>query len=131
MTYLGLFLLGIDTALPLAILAGMLEIIPTVGPIVSSIPAVVIASVVHPLLGLSTAALYFLIQFIENNLLVPQVMQKTTGVSPLVSILGLMVGFRLGGVVGAVLAIPLILVFQTLGPSFFSLSRLEDLSEKA
>jgi predicted PurR-regulated permease PerM len=130
MTYVGLFLLGIETALPLAILAGMLEIVPTIGPFVSAVPAVIIATVVHPLLGLSTAALYFLVQFAENNLLVPQIMRKTTGVSPLLSILGLMVGFRLGGVVGAVLAIPAILVIQTLGVRFFSLSRLEDISDK-
>jgi predicted PurR-regulated permease PerM len=128
MTYIGLVLLGIDTALPLALLAGMLEIIPSIGPIISAVPAVIIALVIHPLLGLSTIALYFLIQFLENNLLVPQIMQKTTGVNPLISLLGLMVGFRLGGTVGAVLAIPTILVIQTLGLRFFSLSRLEKIS---
>lgn len=129
-TYIGLLLLGIETALPLAILAGMLEIVPTIGPFVSAVPAVIIAAVIHPLLGLSTAALYFLVQFIENNFLVPQIMQRVTGVSPLISILGLMVGFRLGGVVGAILAIPAILVIQTLGWRFFSLTRLEDISDK-
>lgn len=131
MTYAGLFLLGIQTALPLAILAGMLEIIPSIGPFVSAIPAVIIATVIHPLLGLSTAALYFLVQFVENNFLVPQIMRRTTGVSPLISILGLMVGFRLGGVVGAILAIPSILVIQTLGWRFFSISKWEELSDKA
>jgi len=129
MTYLGLLLLGLDTALPLAILAGFLEIVPTIGPIISAIPAVIIATVIHPFLGLSTIALYFLIQFLENNFFVPQIMQKTTGVSPLASILGLLIGFRFGGVVGAILAIPTILIIQSIGLRFFSVSHLEDISE--
>lgn len=128
-TYFGLTLLGLETALPLAILAGLLEIVPTIGPIISAVPAVIIAFVVHPLMGLSVAALYFLIQFLENNLLVPLVMRKATGVSPLVSIIALMVGFRLGGAVGAVLSIPTVLVIQVIGPQFFSVSNLEKLSE--
>jgi predicted PurR-regulated permease PerM len=128
-TYIGLRLLGLDTALPLAILAGMLEVIPNIGPTVSAIPAVIIALLIHPLLALSTVALYILIQSLENNFLVPQVMRKTTGVNPLVSILGLMIGFRLAGIAGAILAIPTILVIQAIGLHFFSLSHLEKISD--
>jgi predicted PurR-regulated permease PerM len=129
LTYIGLRLLGLETALPLAILAAMLEIIPTIGPLISAIPAIIIALMIHPFLGVSVAALYFLIQFLENNLLVPQVMQKATGVSPLISILALMIGFRLAGTLGAVLSIPAVLVIQVIGPEFFSISHLEKLSE--
>lgn len=127
-TYVGLRILGVDIALPLAMLAGMLEIIPNIGPIVSSVPAVLIAFLIHPLLAVSTAALYFLVQFLENNLLVPKVMQKATGVNPLISILGLMIGLKLAGPVGAVLAIPTIIVIQTIGLEFFSLKHLENLT---
>jgi predicted PurR-regulated permease PerM len=128
-TYFGLRLLGLETALPLAILAGMLEVVPNIGPTISAIPAVIVALLVHPLLAISTVALYILIQSLENNLLVPQIMRKTTGVNPLVSLFGLMVGFRLAGIAGAVLAIPIILVIQTVGLHFFSLSHLEDISD--
>ena len=116
LTYIGLRILGMENALPLAILAGLLEIVPTIGPLISAIPAVIIAFLLHPFMALSTAALYFLVQFLENNLLVPQVMRKATGVNPLISLLALMVGFRLAGIAGALLAIPTILVFQALKP---------------
>ncbi|OGD02924.1 hypothetical protein A2576_02600 [Candidatus Amesbacteria bacterium RIFOXYD1_FULL_47_9] len=128
LTYFGLTLLGLDIALPLAILAGVLEIVPNIGPIVSAVPAVLIGLIIHPLLGLSTAALYLLVQFMENNFLVPKIMQRAVGVNPLVSILALMIGFRLAGPAGAILAIPTILVVQTIGVEFFSLRHLESLS---
>lgn len=119
MTFIGLTLLGVESALPLAILAGMLEIIPNIGPTVSAIPAVIVALTIHPLMAVSTVALYILVQSLENNLLVPQIMSKSTGINPLVSIISLMIGFRLAGVAGAVLAIPLVLSLQTIRPHIF------------
>ncbi len=119
MTFIGLTLLGVESALPLAILAGMLEIIPNIGPTISAIPAIIVALTIHPLLAVSTVALYILVQSLENNLLVPQIMSKSTGINPLVSIISLMIGFRLAGVAGAVLAIPLVLTLQTIRPHLF------------
>lgn len=118
MTYVGLRVLGLESALPLAILAGMLEIVPSIGPTVSAIPAVIVALAIHPVMAVSTVALYILVQFLENNLLVPQIMSKSTGLNPLVSIVSLMIGFRLAGTAGAILAIPLVLAFQTISPHF-------------
>lgn len=114
LTYTGLLLLGIDIALPLAVLAGILELIPNIGPTISAVPAVLIALTIHPFTALATVALYFLVQLLENNLLVPKVMQKAVGINPLVSILALLIGFRLGGPAVAVLAIPIVLVVHTL-----------------
>lgn len=125
-TYIGLLILGIEMALPLAILAGLLELIPNVGPIISSVPAILIALMVSPLTGLATAALYLLVQFLENHLLVPKIMQKAVGVSPLVSIISLMIGFRLAGSIGAILAIPTILVIESVGRELLRLSRNKD-----
>lgn len=129
MTYAGLALLGVDIALPLALIAGLLEIIPNIGPIVSAIPAVLVALTIHPITALATVSLYFLVQILENNFLVPKVMQKAVGVNPLIIILGLLMGWEVAGVAGAVLAIPLIIVIQTIGLEVFSYKRLEDLSE--
>ena len=112
LTYIGLIFLGLDIALPLAILAGFLEIVPNVGPVISSIPSVLVALTIHPLTAAATVSWYFLVQFLENNLLVPKIMQKAVGVHPLVSLLGLMIGFRLGGPVGAFLALPLIITLR-------------------
>ncbi|MEK9200970.1 MAG: AI-2E family transporter, partial [Patescibacteria group bacterium] len=127
LTYSGLIVLGIDIAIPLAILAGLLEIIPNIGPVVSAVPAVLIGLSVSPLTAAATAALYFLVQFLENNLLVPNVMKKAVGVNPLVSIIALMIGFKLAGPLGAILSIPTVLIIQTIGLEFFSLKHLENL----
>lgn len=129
LTYSGLIVLGIDIAIPLAILAGLLEIVPNIGPTLSAVPAVLIGLSINPLMGAATAALYFLVQFLENNLLVPNVMKKATGVNPIVSIISLMIGFKLAGPLGAVLSIPTVLIIQTIGLEFFSLKHLENLSE--
>jgi predicted PurR-regulated permease PerM len=122
LTYIGLIILGVDIALPLALLAGLLEIVPTIGPIISAIPGVLIATSIHPFIAVATAAMYFLVQSLENNLLVPKIMQKAVGVNPLVSILSLMIGLRLAGPIGAILAIPVVLVahsiFVAVYPSF-------------
>jgi predicted PurR-regulated permease PerM len=112
LTFIGLTLLGIDYALPLAIFAGFLEIIPSIGPFVSAIPAVLVGLLISPLMGLAVAALYFLIQQIENNFIVPQLMAKECGINPLITILALISGFKLGGVVGAILAVPVILLIE-------------------
>ena len=112
LTYIGLRLLNVSIPLPLAVLAGILEIVPNIGPTISAVPAVIVALTINPLLALSTIALYVLVQLFENNVLVPRVMQSATGVNPLVSILALLIGFRLGGPVGAVLGIPLALVIK-------------------
>jgi len=112
LTFIGLTLLGIDYALPLAILAGFLEIIPNIGPFISAIPAVLVGLFISPLMALAVAALYFLVQQIENNFIVPQLMAKECGINPLITIIALIAGFKLGGVIGAVLAVPIILLIE-------------------
>lgn len=112
--YIGLIILRVEFALPLAILAGILEIVPMIGPIMSAIPAIIVAlaTATTPFLALSVAALYFIVQQVENNFLVPVVMSKSVGFSPLITILALMIGGKLAGVAGAVLAVPIVLVIQ-------------------
>ncbi len=112
LVYGGLYFLRVEYALPLAILAGLLEIVPTIGPIVSAVPAVLVAFASSPLLALSVAALYIIVQQIENNLLVPIVMRRSVGIPPVLTILALMIGGRFGGIAGAVLAVPVLLAIQ-------------------
>jgi predicted PurR-regulated permease PerM len=113
-SYVGLRLLGIEFALPLALLAGILEIVPNIGPIFSSLPAILAGLVVSPVLALAVAALYFLIQQFENAVVVPKVMERVAGVNPLVTIISLTVGFKLAGIAGAVLSVPIVLVAQVI-----------------
>lgn len=118
MTYLGLILLGVPYALPLAILAGFLEAVPNLGPTLAAIPALVIGLTVSPLIAFGTLVLAIIIQQLENNIIVPKVMQSATGTEPLVTILVLLVGFTLGGIIGAVLAMPIYLTGQTVYKAF-------------
>jgi predicted PurR-regulated permease PerM len=120
LVFIGLTLLHVDYALPLAILAGILEIVPIIGPIISAAPAVVIALATSPFLALSVVAMYFIIQQIENNVVVPFVMRKSVGLSPLLTIVALMVGGKLSGFTGVFLAVPVLLVIQVLIGMFFA-----------
>ncbi|MBI2066343.1 AI-2E family transporter [Candidatus Woesebacteria bacterium] len=116
--YIGLMILGIPFALPLAILAGLLEIIPYLGPVIAAVPAIVIGFSISPLMGLAVTALAFLIQQLENYLFVPKVMEKSVGVSPIVTLLALAIGFRIAGVVGAVISVPVVLTIQVLSKKY-------------
>lgn len=127
MTYLGLRLLGIDYALPLAIMAGILEVVPNIGPTVSAIPAILVGLISSPVMALAVTALYFLIQQMENSLIVPKVMQQVAGVNPLVTILSLAIGFQLGGISGAILAVPIVLVIKVVISEFVSSKILKNL----
>lgn len=117
-TWVVLTVLGLDFALPLALIAGILEIIPTIGPIISAIPAVIVAITISPTMALTVVVAYMGIQAVENNLLVPKIMEKAVGLNPIVIIAGVIVGGKLLGFVGALLAIPFIamsvIVFRSL-----------------
>jgi predicted PurR-regulated permease PerM len=112
LSYIGLLILHIEFALPLAILAGLLELVPMIGPILSAIPAVFVGLGTSPFLALSVVALYIIVQQVENNLLVPFIMKKSVGFAPIVTIIILLVGGRLAGAAGAILSVPIALVVQ-------------------
>ncbi len=112
LSYVGLIVLGVDYALPLALLAGIMEVVPVIGPIIAAIPAIAIALTISPLLAAGVGILYFIIQQLENSLIVPQVMKRAVGLNPLVVILAIAVGGRLLGVIGGLLAVPITVVAQ-------------------
>ena len=111
-TFIGLTLLGVEYALPLAIIAGLLEVVPVIGPIISGIPAVLVALTVSPLLAVLVGGLYLAIQQVESHVIVPQVMKRAVGLNPLLVILAVSVGTRLLGISGALLAVPIAVVIQ-------------------
>ena len=117
-TYVGLSLLGIPFALPLALLAGLFEIIPYLGPIIAAVPAVLIGLSISPLMALATAALAFLIQQLENYIFVPKVMEKSVGVSPIITLIALAIGLRLAGIIGVVISVPVVITLQVLGRQY-------------
>lgn len=121
--YIGLISLSIPYAVPLAIIAGLMESVPNIGPTVSMVPAAVVGFTISPLHGGAVILLYFLIQQFENNLIVPLVMRRAVGLNPLVVIISLMIGLSLGGPAGAVLSIPIVLIGEVLVPYFMNRSK--------
>lgn len=107
-TWVILTILQVPFALPLAILAGVLEIIPTFGPIIAAIPAVIVGFAISPIMGLIVMLAYVGIQIAENNILVPKIMQKAVGLNPVIILISILIGGQLLGVVGALLSIPFV-----------------------
>ncbi|MFA6017052.1 MAG: AI-2E family transporter [Patescibacteria group bacterium] len=114
MTYVGLNIIGMKYVLALAVLAGLLEVIPSLGPITSSIPAILIGLSYSPILGLYCAILYIVVQQLENNLLVPLVMKKVTGLHPIVTLVAMVIGGKLAGIMGVLLAVPSTMFIETI-----------------
>lgn len=113
LVYLGLLLLQVPHALLLAVTAGIFEIIPLFGPIIAAIPAVLIAfgeGGMTP--ALLVAGLFLIIQQFENQLIYPLVVKKVIGVPPMVSILALLIGGKIAGFLGILIAVPLAAIFM-------------------
>ncbi len=108
LVYLGLLIINVPNALLLATLAAAFEIIPLFGPILASIPAIIIAYTTGDLTtALIVAGLYIIVHQFENQLIYPLVVKKVVGVSPVVSIVALAAGFHLAGFIGLILAVPI------------------------
>jgi predicted PurR-regulated permease PerM len=111
---IGLWLLGVPYFYVLALIAAIGEMIPVVGPVLSAIPALLVALTVSPTLTLGVALFFFGQQQFENHLLVPKVMERQVGVSAVIVIISLLIGGSLLGVVGALLAVPTAAILQVL-----------------
>ncbi|HEY5119368.1 MAG TPA: AI-2E family transporter [Anaerolineales bacterium] len=111
---LGYLVIGLPYALVLGALAGLLEFIPLVGPTLGSIPAVIVALSISPQVALLVVAYMIVIQVAENNFLVPRLMGRSVGVSPIMVILAILAFASLLGIPGAFLAIPLAAILQVL-----------------
>ena len=111
-SFIGLLLLDIRYPLALAMVAGLLEIVPMIGPVLSAVVAAIIGFSDTPVKGVGVIALFIIIQQLENNLLVPKIMQKVSGFSPLIILLALLIGSEFFGVVGAIVAVPTTMIIS-------------------
>jgi len=111
-TTIGLWILGVKYSLILGILAGVLEIVPIVGPIFSGTIAFLVAISESWILGLYVIILFLVIQQAESHLLIPLIMRKTVGISPVVVVIALLAGSQIAGLVGIILAVPTAVVLQ-------------------
>lgn len=114
-TLVGLLVLALigfqefaDFAVLLALVAGILEFVPIIGPIIAAVPAVLIGASISPAAALAAIALYTIVQQVENHLLVPKVMGDAVDLHPAVVIMALVVGAALFGIWGAILAAPVV-----------------------
>lgn len=109
---IGLWLLGVPYFYVLALIAGIGEMIPVVGPILSAIPAVAVALTVSPQKALLVLIFWIVQQQIENHVLVPKILSRQVGVSAVTVIVALLLGGSLLGIVGALLAVPTAAILQ-------------------
>lgn len=107
LVYIGLTLLGVKFALTLALFAGLMEIIPYIGPIIAATPAIILALLQSPFLALLVLGLFVLAQQMENYLIVPQIMKRAVGLNPLVIIISMIIGGKLAGILGIAIAVPM------------------------
>lgn len=125
-TYLALVLVGMPGALIFAILAGLLEVVPNLGPVLAMIPAVIVALIqgsdVMRDLGINNlgfaaiiVGIYFLIQQLENNILVPRIIGDSVNLHPIIVICAVAVGLTTAGILGALLAPPVAASFRVIG----------------
>ena len=115
---LGFKLMGVPYFWVLALLAAVGEMIPVVGPILAAIPAILVGFTVSTQTGMVVAAYVALQQFIENNFLVPRIMERQVGVSAITVMVALLIGTNLLGLVGALLAVPTAAIVQVLFQEF-------------
>ncbi len=120
LTFLVLNLFSIKYALILSFFAAFAEIIPMAGPLIAAIPAVILAFFDSPLKALFVFACYEIINLVESNILVPQVMRKAIGLNPVLVIIAILIGVKIGGFIGAIIAIPMLTAVSVFIEHIFS-----------
>ncbi len=106
--FIILSILKVPYALPLAVIAMILEIVPTIGPIISGVIAMLVALTVSPLVAIIAGILFIITSQLENSFLVPKIMQKAVGLSPIIIILAIIIGAKILGIAGALIAVPVV-----------------------
>jgi predicted PurR-regulated permease PerM len=114
LNFIGFSLIGIKYALPLAVLAGLLEVVPNIGPTIAALPAFLIGISISNYTGVAALAVAFLVQQLENNLIVPVIMRHAVGLNPIITLIVLVIGGKIGGVLGLLLAIPAFLFVESI-----------------
>jgi predicted PurR-regulated permease PerM len=127
--FIGLVILGVPYALPLALIAGLFEALPMVGATLGALPAILIGFTVSPTVGVLTILLFVLIQSMENYILVPRLMSQNVGLSPLIVIIAIVAGGMLNGIVGALFAIPVAAALQVIVRALLVEPMIEEASE--
>ena len=114
LTWIGLMIIGVPSALALGLIAALLEFVPFIGPIVAAVPAILLAFAESPQTAIWTALLFLAIQQLEGNVLEPLVQQRAVEMPPALLLFALVAGGLVFGIVGIILAAPLTVVLFVL-----------------
>jgi predicted PurR-regulated permease PerM len=117
---IGLYLLGVPFFYVIALVAAIGETIPIVGPVIGGITAVGVAITVSPQLAVMVGVYFLVLHQLEANVLVPKIMERRVGVSPVIVMIALLIGGALWGLVGAILAIPTAAIISVIVSEFAS-----------
>lgn len=123
LVFISLYFLGVKNYFLLALLAGLFEVVPYVGPIIAGGAATISALTSSLTLAIYTLIIFILIQQLENHLLVPLFMKKSIDLHPVIVIMALLIGGRLGGFLGVLISVPLMVVFQEMLEEWLSKSK--------
>ncbi|GFZ87788.1 AI-2E family transporter [Compostibacillus humi] len=104
--FIGYLIIGLDYAITLAIIAAVTSVIPYLGPMIAIIPAIIIALVESPFMLVKLAIVWAAVQFLEGNLISPNIMGRTMKIHPLTIIVVLLIAGNLFGIIGVILGIP-------------------------
>lgn len=119
LTWVGLWILGVPLSLTLGLIAGLLSFIPNFGPILSAVPAILLAFIDSPISAVYVAILFVVVQLIESNLVTPYIERQTVELPPALTVFAqLSLGVMLGGV-GLILATPLVALIVVLVQSVY------------
>lgn len=106
-TFAGLLLLRVPYALPLAIFAGIFDLLPLIGSTIGAVPAIILGFTVSPITGLFVIILFLAYQAVENDVLAPNIYNKVLNLLPFLSFIAVIIGSIVFGVAGAFLALPI------------------------
>jgi len=114
MVFCGMYFLNVGYPLVLGLLATLTESVPIIGPIIGAVPAILLAYLVEPALAFKVLLFFIVIHQVENNIVVPKVMGHTIALHPAIIIISLLVGGKLFGIAGMILAVPVTALLRVL-----------------
>jgi len=124
LTWIGLLLIGMDSAFLFAAIAGILNIIPTLGPILSALPPILVSLIINPIQALWILLVYTIVQQLESHLITPLVMQKQLSIHPVVLLISIFIMGTLLGLVGIFITAPLVASIGIIYDEFYKKPKL-------
>ncbi len=119
---IGLWIIGVPYALLLAILAGLMEALPIIGPVIAGVVGVTVALSQSLVVALIAIGLYVIVGSVESHVLIPAIMRRAVGLKPVVTIIAVLIGARMGGIIGVILAVPATTVLMSILSDIFQRS---------